>query len=69
MTAPPTLSLFALRISGGGLLLLGVWVCAAGARACWEHGGVWPVCVVALGSCIICVGVSLCRARKGMEHV
>jgi hypothetical protein len=51
-----------LRVSGVTLVWLGVIVMARGVLDC--RGG-WACAVVALGSCVACVGVSLLRCEKG----
>jgi hypothetical protein len=64
MTAPAVVG-FAVHLGGVALVYLGAVVIVRGAEACWASGGVWPVLVVALGSCIGSVGVSMIKARKG----
>jgi len=51
-----------LRVSGVALCWLGIIVMARGVLDCT---GAWACLVVALGSCVVCVGVSLLRAKEG----
>lgn len=56
----PTLTRWCLRVSGAALCWLGVVAMVQGVTRC--VGG-WACLVVALGSCVCCVGWSLLRVK------